>query len=110
MRKAGIAGLRFHDLRREAASTLLEPGIALHYVSKLLGHSNLATTSICLSASSADLRKAFDEMERREREAAERQQQRPSAQTKPDQIPRRVDMAGPAAAADLPVEYSAAID
>jgi integrase len=72
VRKACIADLRFHDLRREAASTLVERGLPLHYVSKLLGHANIATTSIYLSASNTDLRKAFDELERREREAAER--------------------------------------
>jgi len=37
-RKSGIAELRFHDLRREAASTLFERGLALNHVSKLLGH------------------------------------------------------------------------
>jgi integrase len=58
-RRAGLADLHFHDLRREAASRLLEGGLALHYVSKLLGHRNIATTSTYLSATSEDLHRAF---------------------------------------------------
>ena len=109
-RKAGISNLRFHDLRREAASTLLERGIPLHFVSKILGHSNVATTSIYLSASSVDLRNAFDEMERREREAAEGRQQRPPAQANPDDTPSGVDRASHAANANLSARCTTAIN
>jgi integrase len=45
-KRAGITGLHFHDLRREAASRLMEsPGVALHEVGIWLGHNNIATTS-----------------------------------------------------------------
>ncbi|MFB3852852.1 MAG: tyrosine-type recombinase/integrase [Vicinamibacterales bacterium] len=73
-RKAGVEGLHFHDLRREAASRLLEAGLPLHHVSKLLGHQNIATTSIYLSATDRDLERAFADVERREAEAMEREQ------------------------------------
>jgi integrase len=109
-RKAGISNLRFHDLRRKAASTLLERGIPLHFVSKILGHSNVATTSIYLSASGVDLRNAFDEMERREREAAEGQQQRPPAQANPDDTPIGMDRSSHAANADLSARCTTAIN
>jgi len=109
-RRAGITDLHFHDLRREAASTLHERGIPLHFVSKILGHSNVATTSIYLSASGVDLRNAFDDMERREREAAERQQQRHPASANQNHTPIAVEVSSPSAASDLSVQYSATIN
>ena len=44
-RRAGIVGLHFHDLRREAGSRMLEGGVPEHVVQRMLGHANLATTS-----------------------------------------------------------------
>jgi len=43
-RKANIENLRFHDLRHSAATRLVESGIPLHTVSKLLGHSTIKIT------------------------------------------------------------------
>lgn len=42
---AGLRRLRFHDLRHGAATLLLEHGEELANVSRLLGHSSLATTA-----------------------------------------------------------------
>lgn len=42
--KAGIEGLRFHDLRHTAATRLVEAGIPLHAVAELLGHSSVRMT------------------------------------------------------------------
>ena len=42
--RAGIEGLRFHDLRHTAATRLVEGGIPLHTVAKLLGHSTVRVT------------------------------------------------------------------
>ena len=47
--------LTFHDLRHECGSRLLEAGMALHEVSKLLGHQNIATTSRYLNATAHGL-------------------------------------------------------
>jgi len=43
-KRAGIDYLRFHDLRHTAATRLVESGIPLHTVSKLLGHTSVTTT------------------------------------------------------------------
>lgn len=47
-KRAGIEGLTFHDLRREAASRLLEAGVDLLTVSLLLGHQKATTTDTYL--------------------------------------------------------------
>jgi integrase len=43
-RRAGIKGLRFHDLRHTAASRMVEAGIDLVTVSKILGHASIQMT------------------------------------------------------------------
>ncbi len=43
-KRANIQGLRFHDLRHTAATRLVESGIPLHAVAKLLGHSTVRVT------------------------------------------------------------------
>jgi integrase len=43
--RAGLPRRRFHDLRHSAASLLIAAGVELVEVSKLLGHSDLRTTS-----------------------------------------------------------------
>jgi integrase len=42
---AGVAGLQLRDLRHEAGSRFDEAGVPTNYVSKILGHTNLTTTS-----------------------------------------------------------------
>jgi integrase len=49
-RRAGIAHLRFHDLRHEAGSRKLEAGYPMHAVSLWLGHTDLTTTARYLNA------------------------------------------------------------
>ena len=43
-RRAGIEGLRFHDLRHSAATRMIESGANIVAVSKILGHSDIKTT------------------------------------------------------------------
>lgn len=43
-RDAGITGLRFHDLRRTAATRLHREGMSIGEVSRLLGHKQITTT------------------------------------------------------------------
>ena len=42
--RSNIKGLRFHDLRHTCATRLVEAGVPLHTVSKLLGHSTIRMT------------------------------------------------------------------
>lgn len=43
-RRAGLDGVRFHDLRHTAASRMVETGIDLVTVSKILGHASIQMT------------------------------------------------------------------
>ena len=44
VQKAGLEGLRFHDLRHTHASLMLSEGVHLKVVSERLGHSSIAIT------------------------------------------------------------------
>lgn len=61
---AGIEGLTFHDLRREAASRLRESGAPDHIVAAWLGQANISTTSRYLKTSRTGLQKYVREFER----------------------------------------------
>ena len=64
-RRAGIVGLNFHDLRREAGSRLLEGGMPEHYVQRFLDHATLSTTSRCLKTTRRGMHEAFRRVEER---------------------------------------------
>jgi hypothetical protein len=51
--------LTFRDLRHEGGSRLLEAGWALHNVSTMLGHANIAQTSTYLNATKVGLQDAM---------------------------------------------------
>ncbi len=65
-RRAGVAGLHFHDLRREFGCRLIESGAGLHDAREFLGHANISTTSRYLRASALSLEKAIDRLDRAE--------------------------------------------
>ena len=45
LRRAGLPGQRFHDLRHAYATLMLEDGEELTVISRSLGHSNLSSTA-----------------------------------------------------------------
>jgi len=58
---AGVAGRHFpHRWRHSYATSLLRRGADIHVVQRLLGHSNIATTTRYLHLSDADLTDAVD--------------------------------------------------
>lgn len=62
-KKAGIRSeLVFHSLRHGFATRLLELGVPINQVQLLLGHSNIATTSIYLKADPRDALKSYEEV------------------------------------------------
>ena len=60
-KRAGITGLRFHDLRREAGSRLIEaPGVSLTDVRDFLGHRDVGQTNTYLSTTVQRQRAAIE--------------------------------------------------
>ena len=59
--KAGVSGRHFpHRWRHSYATSLVRRGEDIHVVQRLMGHSNIATTSRYLHLSDADLIDAVD--------------------------------------------------
>jgi integrase len=65
---AGLSGLQLRDLRHEAGSRFDEAGVPTNYVSKLLGHTNLTTTSRYLNIHRRGLQLAMQKLERHQQE------------------------------------------
>jgi integrase len=61
--EAGIADFRFHDLRHTAATRLLRAGGNLRTVSRMLGHTSIATTVRYTRADLEDVRSAMVQAE-----------------------------------------------
>ena len=61
--RAGLKGLQLRDLRHEAGSRFEEAGVPVVYVSKLLGHTNLTTTSRYLNIHRRGLQAAMEKLE-----------------------------------------------
>ena len=82
------ASLHFHDLRREAASRLLEGDVPEHYVQEVLGHANLSTMSRYLATTRKGLHQAMERYEERVQTRVNtsetRGSQRPSTAVEPD--------------------------
>jgi integrase len=63
LKRAGIVGCRFHDLRHTAASHLVMRGAALQDVKEVLGHADLRMTLRYAHLSPAHLRGAVERLE-----------------------------------------------
>ena len=60
VKKSGLKGLRFHDLRHTFASRLVQKGIPIKAVQELLGHASIVMTMRYAHLAPADLRRAVD--------------------------------------------------
>lgn len=58
-KKAGMSGIRFHDLRHTCASWLINSGVDLYTVGKILGHSGPQTTARYAHLADKTLKKAM---------------------------------------------------
>ncbi len=61
-RRAGISGLRFHDLRHTFGSRLVEKGADIETVRSLLGHSSIAITQRYVHSTDERRRAAVDKL------------------------------------------------
>jgi len=59
-RKVGIKELRFHDLRHTAATKMIESGIDLVTVSKILGHASIQMTMRYVHPTPENMKMAVD--------------------------------------------------
>ena len=77
--------LHYHDLRREAASRLVEAGATLVEAQHLLGHTSVSQTATYLASSVKALEHAIDRKEAHEQRLADARHQaaQPSADTAP---------------------------
>jgi integrase len=71
--KAGLTDFQIRDLRHEAGSRFDEAGMPINYVSNMLGHSNLSTTSRYLNINRRGLHLAMEKFEENRAEWASRQ-------------------------------------
>ncbi len=58
----GITGVRFHDLRHTAASKMVEAGVDLVTVSKVLGHASIQTTMRYCHPTPENMRRAVERL------------------------------------------------
>ena len=54
--------LKFHSLRHTSASWLVQRGVSIYEVSKLLGHSDIKVTEIYSDLRAEDLREAVEKL------------------------------------------------
>lgn len=60
--RAGIKGLRFHDLRHTGASRMVEAGVDLATVSKILGHSSIQMTMRYTHPTPENMKRAVEKL------------------------------------------------
>jgi integrase len=65
-----LQGFQLRDLRHEAGSRFDEAGVPINYVSKILGHTNLSTTTRYLNIQRRGLHLAMAKLEESRREAS----------------------------------------
>jgi integrase len=68
--KAGLGDVHLADIRHEAASRFDEAGVPVNFVSKILGHTNLTTTSRYLNIHRRGLHLAMEKFEESRRLAS----------------------------------------
>jgi integrase len=78
--KAGLNDLQLRDLRHEAGSRFDDAGVSTNYVSKILGHASLSTTTRYLNIQRRGLHLAMEKLEESQKLAAEQRAKRAGEQ------------------------------
>ncbi len=78
--KAGLGDLQIRDLRHEAGSRFDEAGVSTNYVSKILGHTSLNTTTRYLNIQRRGLHLAMEKLEESQRMAEEQRRKKAEEQ------------------------------
>ena len=55
-------GIHFHSLRHGFASQCVKNGMPIHFVRTLMGHSNISTTNVYLTANPKDALKSYEDL------------------------------------------------
>ena len=63
VKKAGIDNFRFHDMRHTFASRLIQAGVDIYSISKLLGHSSIVMTQRYSHLDTSSLKTAIQKLE-----------------------------------------------
>jgi integrase len=61
-KSAGIRGVRFHDLRHTAATKMIEAGVDLVTVSRILGHASIQMTMRYAHPTPENMQRAVDKL------------------------------------------------
>jgi integrase len=85
--KAGLEDLQLRDLRHEAGSRFDEAGVSTNYVSKLLGHASLSTTTRYLNIQRRGLHLAMEKLEESQKAAAEERRKKAKEQERKNAEP-----------------------
>ena len=80
--KSGLNDLQIRDLRHEAGSRFDEAGVSTNYVSKILGHASLNTTTRYLNIQRRGLHLAMEKLEESQRVAEEQRRKKAEEQTR----------------------------
>jgi integrase len=86
-KKAGLEDLQLRDLRHETGSRFDEAGVSTNYVSKLLGHASLSTTTRYLNIQRRGLHLAIEKLEDSQKAAAEERRKRAEEQERKNAEP-----------------------
>jgi site-specific recombinase XerD len=71
VKESGIDHFRFHDLRHTFATRLVQAGVDLYQVSKLLGHKDISTTQRYAHHYSESLRDGVRTLDKKRRPAGQ---------------------------------------
>ena len=86
-KKAGLEDLQLRDLRHEAGSRFDEAGVSTNYVSKLLGHASLSTTTRYLNIQRRRLHLEMEKLEESQKAAAEERRKKAEEQERKNAEP-----------------------